>query len=352
MKSILVTGGAGFVGSHTCVCLLDCGYIIYNLDSFINSFPKALDRIRKISFPKRINSGKLFNYEGDIRNISLIQKIFYEARIAGNPIQAVIHFAALKSVSKSMIDSAEYWDVNVEGTKNIIKVMQENDCKTFVFSSSAMVYGESNGTNLKENLNCNPSNNYGKTKLEAEKFLRNIFNKYPGDWKIANLRYFNPIGAHDSGLIGDSPREISNNIFPIILKVGLGQIDHIKIFGSDWPTYDGTPIRDFVHVMDIAEGHIKVLEFLELEEAQFLCLNLGTGKGTSVLDLIKVFQEENQIEIPYVFSSKRKGDVANLVADNYLAEEILDWRPKRNIREMCCDGWRWKILNPYGLLEN
>ena len=289
---------------------------------------------------------KLFN--GDLRNIEYLKKIFSEEFNTGKPITGVIHFAGLKAVSESVQNPLLYWENNLMSTINLLKVMESNECKNIVFSSSATVYGLTNKLNISENAQLKPTNPYGNNKEAIEKLLSDLFFSSSKNWRVANLRYFNPIGAHKSGLIGENPLGIPNNLFPLILKVASKSLPEIKIFGNDWPSSDGTCIRDYIHVMDLAEGHLKTLEYLLNENSQIININLGTGKGTSVLELINTFQQINKVKIPIKFVCRRKGDVFRLVADNSLAKTILNWLPSRNIEDMCADGWKWTLLNPNG----
>tara|TARA_A100001388_G_scaffold154983_1_gene115301 strand:+ start:3180 stop:4232 length:1053 start_codon:yes stop_codon:yes gene_type:complete len=348
MNRVLVTGGAGFIGSHTCLSLIQSGYDIYIIDSYINSSPKSLQRVKEISEKNQVDiSGKIHIFKGDLRDRSFVENIFENLRFQGKQIDGVIHFAGLKSVSESIKKPLEYWDYNVKSTLNLLQVMQKFNCKTIVFSSSATIYDQNNDNKIKENNKVKPINPYGETKLVIEKLLNDLFNSTSG-WRIANLRYFNPIGAHDLGLIGEDPKGKPNNIFPTLMQVALGNLSKIKIFGNDWPTKDGTAIRDYIHVMDLAEGHIFAYEFLKEHKPQIINLNLGTGLGTTVLELINIFQEENKINIPFEFIERRKGDYGVVVADNSLAISLLKWQPKRNLRDMCKDGWNWQAKNPLG----
>ncbi len=349
MKKILVTGGAGFIGSHTCVNLLEKGYKVVLLDSFINSSEKVVQRIIDICKIKD-NSIKenLQIFKGDIREITFLESVFNEAKESGLPIAGVIHFAALKSVSESLKNPSLYWDVNVGGAINLVKAMEKYDCRFMVFSSSATIYGEAKNSFVDEESEKKPLNPYGVTKFVVENFLNDIFNSSNNKCSIANLRYFNPVGAHSSGLIGESPVGDPTNIFPIILDVAARKIKRFKVYGNDWPTYDGTGVRDYIHVMDIAESHLEVLEYLFNNEIQIINLNLGTGIGTSVLEFINIFQETNNVQIPYEISEKREGDAPLVVANNKLAFEIIKWKPKRDLIDICKDGWRWRIKNPNG----
>ena len=349
MNSILVTGGSGFIGSHTCLTLLENGYFVYVVDTFQNSSPKSLERVKQFLKSKNLDvSERIQIFQIDIRDENSLKNIFIEASNLGYPIQSVIHFAGLKAVAESVENPLLYWDNNVKGAITLLKVMEQNNCKTIVFSSSATIYGYAGDESIVEASKISPINPYGSTKVAIENLLNDVFNKNKTDWKIANLRYFNPIGAHPSGLIGESPLGEANNIFPIILDVAIKKNEFFKVFGKKWPTNDGTGVRDYIHVVDLAEGHLKTLEYLERNHAQILNLNLGTGIGTSVLDLIKSFEKVNNIKIPYKIVEPRKGDASFVVADNNLARKILNWNPKRTIEDACLDGWRWRCSNPNG----
>ena len=346
---VLVTGGAGFIGSHTCLCLLEQGYEIVAIDSYINSHQESIKRV--VDILKNNRSIKKLDFEiiaGDIRDENALDDLFLKYERLDKPIQAVIHFAGLKSVKDSLINPLLYWDVNVNGSINLLRVMDKYNCRTIVFSSSATIYGLSNNLPLKENTEIKPINPYGRTKAVIEQILNDIYNSCPDKWKIANLRYFNPIGAHPSGMIGEDPIGIPNNLFPYITQVAAGVLNKLTIFGNDWPTLDGTCIRDYIHVMDLAEGHIATLKYLNKGESKIVNLNLGTGIGTSVLELIDTFEKVNNIKISKKFSSRRIGDLCTVIADNCLALSCLNWSPKRKLEEMCLDGWKWQSLNPEG----
>jgi len=349
MKSIFVTGGAGFIGSHTCLLLLEKGYKIFILDSLVNSSKKSIDRIILILEGKGINTkGRIFFIEGDIKNTIDIEKVFQLSIKCKSKIEFVMHFAGLKSVFDSVINPLDYWDNNVNGTIKLLKIMEKYDCTNIVFSSSATVYKAKTNSQLIETDICEPVNPYGNTKLIIEKLLKDTYSSNPNKWRIASLRYFNPVGAHQSGLIGEDPLDKPNNIYPRITRVAIGRLDSIKIFGSDWPTKDGTCIRDYIHVMDVAEGHLLALNYLFSEDPQFITLNLGTGIGISVLEFIRVFEKVNNVKIPFIFDKRRLGDNAIVVADNSLSKRILNWIPKRNIEDICRDGWNWQLKNPNG----
>ena len=346
---ILVPGGAGFIGSHTCLALLEKGYEITVIDSYINSHKKSLQRV--IDIVKKNNRVENISIDieiADIRDEKSLEKIFIRYKDLGNPIKAVIHFAGRKSVQESVLDPLLYWDVNVNGSINLLRVMDKHNCRTIVFSSSATIYGFSNSLPLKENSEIKPINPYGRTKVAIEQILNDIYKNQIDKWKVASLRYFNPIGAHSTGMIGEAPIGIPNNIFPYITQVAAGISDELTIFGKDWPTLDGTCIRDYIHVMDLAEGHIAALEYLNNFEDKIVTLNLGTGLGTSVLELIDTFEKVNNIKIAKKFSSRRIGDSCTVIADNCLAVSCLNWSPKRNLEEMCLDGWKWQSINPEG----
>ena len=349
MKSILVTGGAGFIGSHTCLLLLEKGYIVFILDSFINSSEKSIKKISLILNKKGIKTeGKIYLIKGDLRSIEDIEKVFQMSLKLKKEIESVIHFAGLKSVGESVVNPLNYWDNNVNGTLNLLKIMEKNNCRNIVFSSSATVYKAKSDKLLNENDDCEPINPYGKTKLNIESILKDLYNSEPSKWRIASLRYFNPVGAHESGLIGENPIGKPNNIYPLITQVAIGRIKEIKIFGNNWPTPDGTGIRDYIHVMDLAKGHLAALNFLLQEKPLIITLNLGTGIGTSVLELIRIFEKVNNRQISFSFDERRKGDNAFVVADNSLAKKVLSWSPEKNIEDICKDGWKWQSLNPNG----
>ena len=349
MKTILVTGGLGFIGSHTCVTLLERGYKVLILDSLINSSIKVIERIKQIILVTKYNPNEQLQfYECDLRDELKLEKIFKNNTSESKKIDAVIHFAGFKSVSESINNPLRYFDFNVLSTINLLKIMEKFNCKKIVFSSSATIYGNNcKDYNIKEDAFINPSNPYGETKVIIEKILQNL-SLSSNSWSISILRYFNPIGAHPSGLIGENPLGMPNNIFPIINEVASRERKNLNIFGNDWETFDGTGVRDYIHVMDLADGHVLALEYLFKNVGEIIKLNLGTGKGTSVLELISVFKSVNKIEIPYLFSQRRKGDVARSVADITLAKEKLNWSPIRDLKTMCTDGWKWKKQNING----
>ena len=349
MKTILVTGGAGFIGSHTCLRLLENKYKVCVIDSFQNSSKKALERVKKIfKDDKEIFKSNLEIFEGDLCNKSFLEKVFKIIILKNSSIDGVIHFAGVKSVSESIKKPIFYWRTNLLGTINLLEIMSKYNCTNFVFSGSATVYNQNENFLLNEKSALCPINPYGNTKLSVEILLKDIFQSSNKDFKFASLRYFNPIGAHPSGMIGEDPVGIPNNIFPLITNTALGIQKELKIFGNDWPTLDGTPIRDYIHVMDVAESHLKVLEYLMSKKRKCLNLNIGTGKATSVLELISTFEKVNNVKIPFAFSERRSGDACHIVADNRSMISKFKIFPKYNLEDMCRDGWKWKQLNPNG----
>tara|TARA_A100001011_G_scaffold138194_1_gene145849 strand:+ start:4211 stop:5263 length:1053 start_codon:yes stop_codon:yes gene_type:complete len=349
MKSILITGGAGFIGSHTCLAMLEKGYSISVIDSFENSSSKSLKRVLNIYKKKFQASNKTISiYKGDLRDKSFIENVFSKIYKVNEKIDGVIHFGGLKSVFESIKNPLLYWNNNVLGTINLLEIMDKFNCNNFVFSSSATVYAQTNNSLLTEESEIGPINPYGNTKLSVELLLKDIFKSQQENIKFASLRYFNPIGAHPSGLLGETPIGTPNNIFPIIINTAMGYQKELKIYGNDWPTKDGTCIRDYIHVMDLAEAHIKVLDYLMESKPTFFKLNVGTGLGTSVLELVKIFERVNNIKVSYVFESRRIGDAPYVVADNTKLIEKFNIPIRRNLEDMCRDGWRWKKLNPRG----
>lgn len=348
MKTILLTGGAGFIGIHTCLVLLENQYRVVVYDSFVNSYKNSIERIRKIlSGQIEDLDNKFFVWEGDIRNKDDLKSAFKYFKKMCMPINAVIHLAGLKAVSESIINPEEYWDVNVNGTKILLEIMKLYNCRKIVFSSSATVYEQSSISLLKEDNYLNPTNPYGKTKLQVEKILANYSLKKTNRFSTIILRYFNPIGAHFSGLIGEDSKTKSTNLLPLLMEA-TSNLNTLEIYGSDWPTKDGTCIRDFIHVMDLAEAHLQSLIHIENKQKYYLVLNVGTGKGTTVLELIKIFEEANNCKINYKFSIRREGDISQSIADNSLILSTLNWKNKRNLKDMCIDSWNWRICNPNG----
>jgi len=344
MKRILLTGGAGFIGSHTALVLLEKGFEVIILDSFVNSTEESISRLKYlINLNKQLFKSTLKVIKGDLRNKELVENIFAKSIQENKAISGVIHLAGLKAVGESVIKPLDYWDSNVYSTINLLKIMERYFCKIIIFSSSATIYGKVNNNLIDENSLINPINPYGSTKASIERMLEDVFKSNPKEWRISSLRYFNPIGAHPSGVIGEDPSERPNNIFPLITGVAIGRYKRLSIFGDDWNTKDGTGVRDYIHVYDLAEGHVLTLEHLLMNESNLLNLNLGTGIGTSVLELIHTFEEVNNVKVPYEFASRRQGDVACVVANNTKAASILNWYPQRSITEMCRDGWKWEL---------
>ncbi|WP_295009447.1 UDP-glucose 4-epimerase GalE [uncultured Dechloromonas sp.] len=331
---ILVTGGAGYIGSHTCVELLNAGHDLVVFDNFSNSHPEALVRVEQIS------GRKLNVVKGDIRDQGAL-----EEAIQGFGCNAVIHFAGLKAVGESVDKPLEYYDNNVIGTHRLLQAMGNCGIKTLVFSSSATVYGEPQFLPLTEDHPLSATNPYGRTKLVIEDMLRDLY-RSDSSWKIAILRYFNPVGAHESGLIGEDPRGIPNNLMPFVAQVAIGRRDCLKVWGSDYPTPDGTGVRDYIHVVDLALGHLKALE--RLQDPQCFEVNLGTGTGYSVLDVVKAFERASGKPVRYDLAPRRGGDVASCYADPAFAAALFEWRAERGLDAMCADVWRWQISNPAG----
>ncbi len=338
MKGILVTGGAGYIGSHTSLLLLEAGYHVVALDNFSNSSPEPLRRVEELA-------GKsLTLVEGDIRDSGLLEQLFSDYSI-----EAVIHFAGLKAVGESVSYPLRYYDCNVAGTLRLLEAMESAGVKRLVFSSSATVYGDPASVPIREDFPLSTTNPYGATKLHIEGMLRDLYVS-DDSWRIGILRYFNPVGAHESGRIGEDPSGIPNNLMPYIAQVAVGKRESLSVFGGDYPTPDGTGVRDYIHVMDLAEGHLKALEYLS-EKGGMLTTNLGTGRGYSVLDMIAAFAKASGRDIPYQIVDRRPGDVASCYADPASAQQLLGWKAERGIEEMCRDHWRWQSDNPGGYLS-
>lgn len=334
--AILVTGGAGFIGSHTCVELLENGYDIIVVDNFVNSKPESLKRIKQIT-------GRDFKfYETDLLDEAGVETIFAE-----NTIEAVIHFAGLKAVGESVQKPLWYYHNNLTGTLILCKVMAKRNVKKLVFSSSATVYGNPASVPIREDFPLSTTNPYGSTKLMIENILRDLY--VPDhDWSIALLRYFNPIGAHESGLIGEDPNGIPNNLMPYIAQVAAKKLEILSVFGDDYNTPDGTGVRDYIHVVDLARGHIKAVEKV-LGSTGVDAYNLGTGHGYSVLDMVKAFSEVNDVAVPYKIAPRRPGDIAECYADPTKAKEVLGWQAEFGLEKMCRDAWNFMVKNPNGL---
>ena len=328
MSKILVTGGTGYIGSHTVVELVENGEDVVIVDNFSNSSPDVLDRLEEIT-GKRVRF-----YEVDILDEEKLEQVFKE-----NEIESVIHFAGLKAVGESVAKPVEYYHNNITGTLVLLKLMQKYNCKKIVFSSSATVYGNPEKLPIKEDFLLSTTNPYGSTKLMIENILQDV-NVADQDFRVAILRYFNPIGAHKSGLIGERPNGIPNNVMPYIVKVATGEYEKLTVFGNDYPTPDGTGIRDYIHVVDLAQGHLKALDKIR-EEKGVKIYNLGTGHGYSVLDLVQNFEKTNNIKVNYVIGARRPGDIPACYADASKAEKELGWKAEKNIEDMCKDTWHF-----------
>ena len=334
--NVLVTGGAGYIGSHTCVELLESGYGVIVIDNLCNSNPKSLERVQELT-------GKTLKfYQGDVRDEALLKKIFAE-----NEIGCVIHFAGLKAVGESVAMPWEYYDNNLNSTLVLTKVMKEVGMKNIIFSSSATVYTATNEMPLREtSVTGNCTNPYGWTKYMTEQILSGMANA-DKQWSICLLRYFNPIGAHISGRIGEDPRGIPNNLMPYITQVAVGRREILSVYGNDYDTHDGTGVRDYIHVVDLAKGHVAAVKYTT-EHNGCEVFNLGTGTGYSVLDMVHTFREVNQVALPYQIVKRRPGDIATCYADPAKSAEKLGWKAEKTLADMCRDSWRWQSNNPNG----
>ena len=332
---ILVTGGAGYIGSHTVLLLLENGYDVVVVDNLCNSSKESLKRVKELT-------GKDVKfYENDINDFEAMDKIFSE-----NDIFAVIHFAGLKAVGESVKIPLKYYENNLSGTFALLEAMKKNNVKKIVFSSSATVYGDPERVPITEDMKLGATNPYGRTKLFLEQILSDVY-VADNEFSVSLLRYFNPIGAHESGRIGENPRGIPNNLMPYITQVASGKLEKLSVFGDDYDTHDGTGVRDYIHVMDLAWGHIKAIEYIKDKTGVFVH-NLGTGTGYSVLDIVKAFEKANGLKIPYVIAPRRPGDIATCYADPTKAKNELGWEAKRGIEDMCRDSWNWQKNNPMG----
>ena len=358
MGTVLVTGGAGFVGTHVLAVLVAAGRQCISIDNYSNSSPRAIEGVRGLA------PGAIEEFEVDIRDTAGLKKI-----LAGKNIDSVIHLAGLKSVGESVEFPERYHDNNVHGTVSLLEALATTRARKFVFSSSATVYGMAETMPIPEAAPSAPQNPYGQTKLDVERLLVGLARSDPS-WRVANLRYFNPVGAHESGMIGEDPAGVPNNLMPYVCQVAAGRREALRIFGNDYPTPDGTGIRDYIHVVDLAEGHVKALEYLdgnplpgplprergnlgrlagERENVEnVFTVNLGTGRGYSVLELVETFERVNGVRVPRVFTERRPGDVAVCYADCSRAKEVLGWTARRGLEEMCRDAWRWQRMNPDG----
>jgi UDP-glucose 4-epimerase len=334
-KNILVTGAAGYIGSHTCVELLNAGYEVIALDNLCNSSPESLKRVEKIT-DKSIPLFKM-----DVRDRQALDNLLKTYRI-----DAVMHFAGSKSVSESVAHPLAYFENNVTGTVSLLQALDNAGVRRFLFSSSATVYGDPKSVPISESAPLSSTNPYGRSKLMVEQILHDLAKSDPS-WAIGSLRYFNPVGAHESGLIGEDPRDIPNNLMPFIAQVAVGRRERLSVFGNDYPTPDGTGVRDYIHVVDLARGHLAALAEL-FRSGQGFTLNLGTGRGYSVLEMVRAFEHASGRSVPYQIVARRPGDVAVCYADPSSARECLGWSAQKGIAEMCADHWRWQSSNPHG----
>lgn len=335
--AVLVTGGAGYIGSHTCVELLNAGFDIVVVDNFCNSNVESLNRVMKLT-------GKRFPHiDADIRDKEKLASIFKE-----HDIDAVIHFAGLKAVGESCEKPLAYYENNVGGTVTLCQVMQDHGANKLLFSSSATVYGDPESVPIREDFPTGATNPYGRSKLMVEEILQDFCRAPGNDWRVSILRYFNPIGAHESGIIGEDPQGIPNNLLPFVAQVAVGKLEKLRVFGNDYPTIDGTGVRDYIHVVDLAKGHVKSLQKLMGVEAGSYIHNLGTGNGYSVLQIVKAFEKACGKEIPYEVAPRRSGDIAECYADPSRAEKELGWKAEFGVEKMVEDTWRWQSGNPQG----
>lgn len=333
--TLLLTGATGYIASHTWVALLAAGYDVVGLDNLSNSNRAVVDRIATISgqTPRFV--------EGDVRDRALLDRVFAEHRIAG-----AIHFAALKAVGESVAQPLAYYDNNLNGLLTLCAAMHAAGVKTLVFSSSATVYGNPHAVPIREEFPLSATNPYGQTKLMGEQILRDLERADP-HWRIAYLRYFNPVGAHESGLIGEDPGGVPNNLMPYVAQVAAGRRERLMVFGGDYPTADGTGVRDYIHVCDLADGHLAALRYLN-ERGEGMTVNLGTGRGYSVLEVVEAYRRASGKPIPYEIVARRPGDIASCYADPALAQRLLGWQARHDLDRMCADSWRWQSMNPLG----
>ncbi|WP_250207949.1 UDP-glucose 4-epimerase GalE [Curvibacter sp. CHRR-16] len=335
--SVLVTGGAGYIGSHTCVELLQAGYRVTVLDNYCNSSPEALARV------ERITGKTVQRVQADIRDGAALRDA-----LRSSQAQAVIHFAGLKAVGESVAEPLHYYDNNVLGTVRLLQAMQDCGVEQIVFSSSATVYGDPVRLPYTEDHPFAPTNPYGQTKLDVENMLRAQSRAKP-HWRIALLRYFNPVGAHPSGLIGEDPQGVPNNLMPFVAQVAVGRRQSLNVWGSDYDTPDGTGVRDYIHVVDLAQGHLRALDMLQRGTGgQCTAINLGTGQGCSVLDVVQAFEQASGRKVPYQIQPRRPGDLPAYWADPSTAQRLLGWQAQRSLHDMCADTWRWQSMNPQG----
>lgn len=336
MSTVLVTGGAGFIGSHTCVELLGAGHDVVVVDDYSNSSPRAIDAVRSIS------GRDVTLIEGDATDIGLLRRIF-----ADHPIDSVVHFAAFKAVGESVAEPLRYYRNNLGSTVALLEAMGGAGCRRLVFSSSCTVYGNPETAPVSEEAALHAVNPYGRTKLISEEIMRDVA-AADDRWRIALLRYFNPVGAHPSGELGEDPRGVPNNIMPFLMQVAVGRRDCLSVFGGDYPTRDGTAVRDYIHVVDLASGHVAALKVLDELPAGCIALNLGTGTGTTVLELVRAAEEAIGKPVNHEIVDRRPGDAIEVYADPALANRLLRWRAKRDVLDMCRDHWNWQSRHPYG----
>jgi UDP-glucose 4-epimerase len=336
MSRVLVTGGAGYIGSHTCIELMAAGHQVVVVDNLCNSKRESLTRVERIA-------GQALQafVQADVRDRDAMRAVF-----AAHDIDAVIHFAGLKAVGESVAKPLEYYDNNVSGTVALCEVMAEAGVKTLAFSSSATVYGDPASVPIREDFPTGPTNPYGRSKWMVEHLLQDLVVADPS-WRIALLRYFNPVGAHESGLIGEDPNGLPNNLMPFVSQVAVGKLAELRVFGGDWPTPDGTGVRDYIHVLDLAQGHVRAIDYLA-EHTGLLTVNLGTGRGYSVLEVVRAFEQASGRAVPYRIVDRRPGDIAQCYADPAHANRLLGWVARRDLAQMCADAWNWQRSNPQG----
>lgn len=338
-RKVLVTGGAGYIGAHCVLALFEAGYTPVILDDLSNSNPKVLERLERLA-------GQRPEFvKGRVQDADLLDRVFAE-----HEFSAVVHFAAFKAVGESVQKPLDYYRNNVCGTLSVLDAMRRAQVKTFVFSSSATVYGDPEIVPIPEDAPRSATNPYGGSKLVVEEILQDLHIAEP-DWRIARLRYFNPIGAHESGLIGEDPSDIPNNLLPYVTQVAVGRLPQLRVFGNDYDTPDGTGVRDYIHVVDLAEGHVAALNYLS-DHTGLLTVNLGTGQGVSVLEMVAAFERVSGQKVPYEIVDRRPGDIATCYANPNLAANLLGWRAKRDLEDMCRDAWRWQSGNPHGYEGN
>ena len=336
MSRVLVTGGAGYIGSHTCIELMAAGHQVVVVDNLCNSKRESLTRVERLA-------GQTLQafVQADVRDRDAMRAVF-----VAHDIDAVIHFAGLKAVGESVAKPLEYYDNNVSGTVALCEVMAEAGVKTLAFSSSATVYGDPASVPIREDFPTGPTNPYGRSKWMVEYLLQDLVVADPS-WRIALLRYFNPVGAHESGLIGEDPNGLPNNLMPFVSQVAVGKLAELRVFGGDWPTPDGTGVRDYIHVLDLAQGHVRAIDYLA-EHTGLLTVNLGTGRGYSVLEVVRAFEQASGRAVPYRIVDRRPGDIAQCYADPAHANRLLGWVARRDLAQMCADAWNWQRSNPQG----